>query len=71
MICTFFILMSLAMPVVAGGIDDEIINDLDFFQSMDLMKEDNLFLHSKVISNNQDDFLDILKEENTSAEKKQ
>lgn len=35
------ILLSLVLPARADNPDDEIIKNLDFFQSMELIKEDN------------------------------
>jgi hypothetical protein len=41
-------LLALITPSYANNSDDEIIKNLDFFQSMDLMKEENPFTNKKV-----------------------
>lgn len=47
------------LPVGAANNDDEIIRNLDFFQSMEILKEDVAF-----VSNNQTiDKIDVKKEE--------
>lgn len=34
----------LILPIYAAGPDDEIISNLDFFQNMELLKDDNPYL---------------------------
>jgi hypothetical protein len=34
----------LILPIYAAGPDDEIIKNLDFFQNMELLKDDNPYL---------------------------
>lgn len=37
------LLLILALPISAANTDDEIIKNLDFFQNMELMKDENPF----------------------------
>jgi hypothetical protein len=40
----------LILPIYAAGPDDEIIKNLDFFQSMELLKDDNpYFVQPKIV----------------------
>ncbi len=39
----FIISIALSLPVNASNTDDEIIKNLDFFQNMELMKDENPF----------------------------
>lgn len=34
----------LVLPIYAAGTDDEIIKNLDFFQNMELLKDDNPYV---------------------------
>lgn len=43
--------ISLAMPIYAANTDDEIIKNLDFFQNLELMKDDNPFVVSTSAGN--------------------
>lgn len=45
----FFILF-LAVPINAANTDDEIIKDLDFFQNIDIVKDDNPFIATTVLN---------------------
>jgi hypothetical protein len=38
------IISLLILPIYAAGPDDEIIKNLDFFQNMELLKDDNPYL---------------------------
>ena len=37
----YFLLIFLSLPLAANEADDEIIKNLDFFQSMELVKDEN------------------------------
>ena len=40
------LILALAIPANANNTDDEIIKNLDFFQSMDLIKDENPFAYN-------------------------
>ena len=71
------LLLAFVIPLNANNIDDEIIKNLDFFQSMDLVKDENPFAYNKSRKENiSDDQLTIqndiiLKGDDLNVEKKQ
>ncbi|MDD4975243.1 MAG: hypothetical protein PHY93_12870 [Bacteriovorax sp.] len=71
------LILALTLPANANNIDDEIIKNLYFFQSMDLMKDENQFAYKQINkANTSDDQSSIQKEtfqksDNENAEKKQ
>ncbi|MBC7538125.1 MAG: hypothetical protein H7281_04850 [Bacteriovorax sp.] len=57
------LILALVIPAIANNIDDEIIKNLDFFQSMDLIKDENPFAYKNAYKvNKNDDQLNILKD---------
>lgn len=71
------LILALILPASANNTDDEIIKNLDFFQSMDLVKDENPFAYKKTSKiNASDDLLNIqtdtlLKSGDQNVEKKQ
>lgn len=55
MLTKFLILFIFILPAVAANNDDEIIKNLDFFQSMEMLKEEVAFVSSaQPLANGQD-----------------
>jgi hypothetical protein len=71
------LIIALVIPAIANNTDDEIIKNLDFFQSIDLLKDENPFAYKKTMKiNASDDLINIQKDTllesgNTNVEKKQ
>ena len=55
----YFLLIIVALPLSANEADDEIIKNLDFFQNIEIVKEDNLYFtqSSNIINTINDQFI--------------
>lgn len=52
MIKKIILFILLALPIHAANTDDEIIKNLDFFQNLELIKDDNPFLIQNIAKDN-------------------
>ena len=62
----FFIFISVSIPTLAANSDDEIIKNLDFFQNIEVVKNDNPFfelLKNDESKNNQSDTISLEKKQ--------
>lgn len=68
MLTKFLIIFALILPLGAANTDDEIIKNLDFFQSMEMLKEEVAFSAPPPVKEK----VDIIKEESkkSASEKK-
>ena len=62
----FFIFILVAIPTLAANSDDEIIKNLDFFQNIEVVKNDNPFFDLLKVDeskNNQSDTVSLEKKQ--------
>lgn len=64
------LIATLALPLTAADTDDEIIKNLDFFQSMEVLKEENPYVDLSPIESIRVEQKDLQKNE-LSVENKQ
>ena len=62
----FFIFILVAIPTLAANSDDEIIKNLDFFQNIEVVKNDNPFFELLKLDDSKNNQSDVI-----SLEKKQ